>query len=239
MTDVSEPGAFEGPPPHASRDEIIARLVFDELFWDSRVDASKVQIEVSDGVVVLTGHTPTYADRYAAQADAELIEGVVEVKNRIEVAHPKIVPDVELAQNVTDVLVWTPDVDASDIEVTAHEGAVTLKGCVRLYWEKLRAHLLAARVDGVIHVVDELAVTPTESVTDHEIAEALMQALARRLHEDVHTVQATVKDGAATLRGAVANSALVRAVQDVAEHTTGVVAVHNELTFPHPREIER
>jgi osmotically-inducible protein OsmY len=225
---------WEGPPRDASEDEIIARLVVDELYWDSRVDASKVQVEVTNGIVTLTGHVPTYADRYAAEADARMIQGVVTVENRIQVEHPKLVPDAELAQNVQAVLGWTPDVDASDVEVSAREGTVTLKGSVRHYWEKLRAHLLAARVDGVHRVIDELAVTPSGSPADHEVAASLTQALERRMPEEVPLLQIIVKEGAVTLRGSVPNAALKRAAQLAAEHTAGVVAVRNELTFPHP-----
>jgi osmotically-inducible protein OsmY len=162
-------------PPSASQDEIIARLVVDELYWDNRVDASKVQVEATDGVVTLTGHVPTCADRYSAEADARMIRGVVTVVNHIEVDRPKGVPDRELQSDVSTVLSWAPDVDATDINVSAKEGVVTLKGTVPSYWGKLRAHLLAAQTEGVIHVVDELAVTPSQNVTDREIAGSLLR----------------------------------------------------------------
>jgi osmotically-inducible protein OsmY len=235
MTDATTQTPFEGPPPHATSDEIIARLVVDEIFWDSRVDASRVQVEVTDGVVTLTGHTPTYADRFAAEADARMIQGVVTVENRIQVEHPQNVPDAELARNVSTVLDWTPDVDASDIQVTALQGTVTLTGTVRLYWDKLRAHLLAARVVGVHHVVDELAVSPASgNLADHEIAHSLTQALERRMPEEMSTIQVTVQEGMVTLRGSVPNAALLQAAGEAAEHTAGVVGVRNELQFPHP-----
>lgn len=234
MTDATPDSLHEGPPSHATSDEVIARLVVDEIYWDSRVDASKVQVEVSDGVVTLTGHVPTFADRFAAEADARMIQGVASVENRVEVVHPKNVPDPELARNVSTVLDWTPDVDASDIEVTALQGTVTLKGSVRLYWDKLRAHLLAARVEGVHRVIDELVVTPADSPSDQDIAGSLTQALERRMPEEVPMIQITVKDGAVTLRGSVPNAALSGAAQQAAEHTAGVVAVHNKLSFPRP-----
>jgi hyperosmotically inducible periplasmic protein len=208
--------------------------LMDELYWDSRVDVSKVQVEVTDGLVTLTGQVPTYADRYAAEADARMIEGVVSVENRIQVEHPKNVPDAELAHNVAMVLSWTPDLDASDIDVTARVGTVALKGSVRRHGEKLRAHLLAARVEGVLRVIDELAVTPTGNLSDREIAQSLTKALERRMPEELPMIQVTVKGGVVTVRGSVPNAALKLAVQNAAEHTAGVISVRNELTFPHP-----
>jgi osmotically-inducible protein OsmY len=168
-----------------------------------------------------------------------MINGVVAVDNRIEVERPLIVPDRELHDSVTKVLDWTPDLDSSDIGVSALEGVVTLRGTVRHYWQKLRAHLLAARVQGVVHVVDELAVTPAEQVSDREIADRLTQALERRLLEDTQMIQLTVNEGVVTLRGAVPNAAAFQAAQKAAERTQGVVAVRNELKFPAGAKINR
>lgn len=238
MTEVPPPDLYEGPPPQASRDEIIKRLVVDELYWDSRVDASKVLVEVKDGVVRLSGHVATCADRYAAEADARMIEGVVAIENELEVEQPLGVPDNELAWNVSTVLDWTPDVDASDIEVSAHEGNVTLRGSVKFYWEKLRAHLLAARVPGVHRVVDELVVVPTEKLSDREIAHSLEQALDRHLLEDAQNVQVSVREGVVTLRGSVSRPGFRHTAELLAQHTRGVTGVNNELTIPYPHLTE-
>lgn len=81
-------------------------------------------------------------------------------------------------------------------------------------------------------VVDELAVTPSGSVGDREIADRLTKGLERRLVDDVALVQVTVEDGVLTLKAAVSNAAAYRVAQELAEHTQGVVAIHNELKFP-------
>jgi osmotically-inducible protein OsmY len=170
MSNSPEINRLEDRPPQASSDEVIARLVVDELYWDSRVDASKVQVEVTDGVVTLMGHVPTVADRYSAEADARMIHGIVTVNNQIRVDVPRIFPDAELGSDVTAVLTWAPDLDNSDVDVSVVEGTVTLRGTVPNYWQKLRAHLLATQVKGVVNVVDELAVVPTHSLSDQQMS---------------------------------------------------------------------
>jgi osmotically-inducible protein OsmY len=217
----------------ASSDENIKRLVVDELYWDSRVDASKVTVEVTDGIVTLAGHVPTVADRYSAEADARLIRNVVTVENDIQVDQPEIVPDRELQDTVTRTLDWTPDVDTAGLEVSAKEGTVTLRGTVPSYWEKLRAHLLAARVPGVVHVIDEIAVTPAETYEDHLIANALERVLDRSLYDDVNAVQVTVKRGVVTLQGQVPDASVRRTIQESAERILGVTEIHNELKVSH------
>ena len=235
MIEPRENDRLDGIPAHATSDEVIARLVVDELFWDPRVDASKIQVQVTDGVATLSGRVPTVADRFTAEADARLIYGVAAVENHIEVDRSRPVPDRELSSDIAKMLDWTPDIDDSGIEVLARDGVVTLKGTVYSYWEKLRAHLLASRMKGVSKLVDELVVTPSHSLADREIAASLTGALERRLMDDVKLVQVTVKDGVVTLRGSVSNAAAFRSAQEAAEHTTGVVAVHNELKFPKTR----
>jgi hypothetical protein len=59
--------------PDVTSDATIKRLVVDELYWDSRLDVSKINVEVTDGTVILTGHVTTISDRYSAEADARMI----------------------------------------------------------------------------------------------------------------------------------------------------------------------
>ncbi len=219
--------------PEASSDANIKRLVVEELYWDSRVDVAKIKVEVADGTVILTGHVPTLTDRYSAEADARMIRDVVTVENRLEVERPSIVPDPELTSNVHTLLTWAPDVDNSDIEVSAVSGTITLKGSVPRYWDKLQAHLLARSVAGVVGIIDELIVTPSNKVADREIAHDLTRALERRLPEGIAMVQVTVDGGLVTLRGSVPDWTAYHRVQEAAELTSGVVAIRNELKMQH------
>lgn len=50
-------------------DEKIKKNVTDQLYWDHRVDASDVQIEVDEGVVTLSGNVPSFTAKDAAYDD--------------------------------------------------------------------------------------------------------------------------------------------------------------------------
>lgn len=221
--------------PDLTSDATIKRLVVDELYWDSRLDVSQIKVEVAAGVVTLTGHVPTVTDRYSAEADARMIRNVVTVENQLEVDRPMIVPDAELASNVQTVLTWSSDVDNSDIEVSVISGTVTLRGSVPRYWDKLRAHMLARSLTGVVGIVDQLAVIPSRKVADREIAHHLMRAIERHLHESLSLIQVTVVDGIVTLRGSVPDHAALISVKLATELTAGVVEIHDELKIQHPQ----
>jgi hypothetical protein len=67
-------------------------------------------------------------------------------------------PDPRIREDVLDILVDDAFVDASEIEVKVDHGEVELCGHVCRDHERRRANELAARVAGVVHVVDHLTV---------------------------------------------------------------------------------
>src|ERR1700731_2694386 len=66
--------------------------------------------------------------------------------------------DSELERDVKEELRGNPDLDATDIAVSAHNGAVTLTGFVRSYTDKYEAESAAKRVAGVFAVAIDLEV---------------------------------------------------------------------------------
>lgn len=67
-------------------------------------------------------------------------------------------PDERLYADVCEALSNDPDVDATNIGVTAHEGEVTLTGHVRTRGEKRRAEDVTDRILGVHDVHNQLRV---------------------------------------------------------------------------------
>lgn len=214
--------------------EDIKKDVVDQLYWDNRVDAANVQVEVADGHVVLSGTVSTLGARHAADEDAWLIEGVRAVENHLDVEFPTGVPapsDETITSKVSDTLLWHPDIDSSDITPVTNKGRVTLKGSVGTYWQKMLAEELTSSLSGVFGVTNELAVVPSKEIADQHIAGAITSALERNAYADPEKVEVEVRNGVVTLSGAVPNLMVYRAAVDVARHTAGVVDVVNRLTF--------
>lgn len=214
--------------------EDIKKDVVDQLYWDGRVDAANVQVEVLDDRVVLTGIVPTVGTRYAAEEDAWLVEGVHAVENDLTVEYPAGLAtpsDDTIVARIADTLLWHPDIDSSDITPAASQGWVTLKGSVGSYWQQMLAGELASGISGVLGVANELAVVPSKDITDQSIARAIVSALERNAYVDPEDINVEVADGVVILSGAVPNLMVYRAAADAARHTVGVVNVINKLTF--------
>jgi osmotically-inducible protein OsmY len=212
--------------------EQIKRDIVDHLFWDSRLDASKVKVEVDDGKVILTGTVPTFYAWESAQKDALLVPGVVSVENKLQVEHPQhfeIPLDETIKNNIENMLCWNPDIDARDIVVIVNSGAVMLEVSVGSYWAKILAQKLASQVRGVVQVANEILIVPTKRQDDKNIAKEIMASLQRVSFIDQKTINIKVEDGGVTLSGAVTNLMEHQIVLDACYFTDGVIKINDQL----------
>lgn len=219
---------------HTRTDERIKKDLIDSLYWDNRVNAADVHIDVEEGTVTLTGTVPSYAAREAAFDDAMLTRGVIEVDNRLVVSYPTGVTlpsDIDLETNIMDSLMRNPEMEGADLEVAVDRGAVTLRGIVDSYWKKLRAEEIASNRSGVLKLKNELAVVPTGDYADRDIAEDIVAALERSPLVGPEHVNITVEDGEVTFTGSVPSWSARRAARRAASYTAGVIDVHDHLNI--------
>ena len=122
-----------------SSDEEIKQRVVSELFWDSRIDASKVSVTVHDGVVTLEGEVPNYSVATLVLAAPWYVDGVKDVLGSLTIKYtspPEIPNDEKIKRRIIDILGWEPSVDAGLITVTVENGEVTLEGSVDAFWKR-------------------------------------------------------------------------------------------------------
>lgn len=212
--------------------EVIKKDIVDSIYWDTRVDASDIGVQVQDGEVTLTGTVPDYIAYQAAEDDARLIEGVFSVKNLINLKYPEglILPtDGEIAANIKQALLAHSSIDGAGIDVNVKDGVVTLTGSVDTYWKKFRTEEIAYGMRGVISVVNKLTVVPTKRLTDEAIAENIRTAFERNILIDPASITVRVENGAVTLSGEASSWLEIREAENIAFYTPGVLDVSNTL----------
>lgn len=113
--------------------------------------------------------------------------------------------DEEIKRDVEQELRWDPDIDATDIAVTVHNGVVTLTGFVRSYSQKYQAETDAKRVAGVVAVANDLEVRlpSADQRPDPEIARDAVASLRNELPYSWEQIKVIVKNGWVTLEGNV------------------------------------
>jgi osmotically-inducible protein OsmY len=111
--------------------------------------------------------------------------------------------DSEIKRDVEEELRSAPDIDASDIAVSAANGVVTLAGFVHSFIEKRDAERAAKRVSGVLGVANDLKVSlrGIDARPDPDIARDAVAMIKTRLPLSWENIKVTVKDGWVTLEG--------------------------------------
>lgn len=120
--------------------------------------ADCIDVEVSDGIVILNGKVFCLSSKRLAGALAWWVPGSRDVVNGIEILPPEEDNDDEIIDAVRLVLEKDPFINASQIRVKSSKNVVILEGLVKNDIERRMAEADACYVFGVDQVVNLLEV---------------------------------------------------------------------------------
>ena len=139
--------------------------------------------------------------------------------------------DEEIKRDVEAELKWDPDIDATDIAVSAKSGVVTLAGYVPSYLMKYEAEKAAKRVAGVVGVANDLEVRlpSIDERPDPEIARDAVAAIKSRLPISWDRIKVIVKNAWITLEGEVEWNYQRQTAEEAVRALKGVKGVTNSV----------
>jgi osmotically-inducible protein OsmY len=113
--------------------------------------------------------------------------------------------DSDIERDVKAELLWSPEIDETDIAVKVTDAVVSLSGFVHSFGDKYQSEMTAKRVAGVAAVANDLQVRlPSgDQLSDPEIARNVAAAIRSALPLAHEHVQAVVQNGYVTLDGVV------------------------------------
>jgi osmotically-inducible protein OsmY len=204
--------------------------VLDELDWEPQIDSAHIGAAVKDGIVTLSGHVPTYAQKRAAERAVLRVDGVKGIANEIAVQLPTrhAYTDAELADAAVRAIAWNTHVPDGAVKVKVENGWISLSGTVDWNYQRRQAERAVRSLKGVREVSNLIQVTPSARPTD--IHAKIKQALARRADEDAERITVTVDGSEVTLKGTVDSWTDRDSVEEAAWSAPGVTDVHNKLT---------
>lgn len=139
-------------------DTEIATAIKDAFLFDPRVKVFNIDVAVDKGNATLRGKVSNLAAKRAAESDAHNTVGVVDVVNRIKVEPEKAGTDQVIADRVEAALKRDAYVDEYDFNVSVNYGVAHITGVVNTNFEKARVDTVAADVNGVIDVANDVTV---------------------------------------------------------------------------------
>ncbi|TCG09068.1 OsmY domain-containing protein [Paraburkholderia steynii] len=210
-------------------DRQLKNEVEEELEWDPAVTATDIGVEVTDRVVTLSGHPPSYAEKLAAEKAAHRVAGVRAVVVEMEVRLPQKDErtDEDIGRAVHDIAHWTVGLPDDSVKVQVEKGWVTLTGVVDWAYQ---AHVVARAIGhmrGVRGVHNRIEVRG--KVGSEDIASKIAQAMQRHAEREVRHIGIDVKDGTVTLTGKVGSYAERAVARGAAWSAPGVRAVVDDI----------
>jgi len=210
-------------------DAQLKKDIGDELEWEPSVNATHIGVSVDRGVVTLTGHIDTYAEKAAVERAVQRVQGVQAIALELDV---KLAPnhqrsDTELAQSLQSALQAQALVPASRISMKVEHGWVTLSGEVDWDYQRSNAERTVHQTMGVVGVSNRITLKARTVPTD--VSNRIKDALARQAEREARGIEVSIAGSTATLRGSVHSWAERNAAQGAAWSAPGISLVVNEL----------
>lgn len=209
--------------------------VEEELCCEPSVDAAAIGVAVEDGVVTLSGHVASHAEKVAAEHAAARVRGVKAIVSELEVKLPDSShsTDEEIAKAAIHALSWNTPVPADRIRVRVENGWITLEGDVDWRYQKIAAYNAVCNLKGVRGISDRVVIKPTSISTAVKVH--IEAALRRRFGARKGHITVETSGDHVTLRGSVSSLAERAEIERAAWTTPGVCQVNNNLSVVRSR----
>lgn len=204
--------------------------VLDELDFEPSVNAAHIGVTAKNGVVTLSGHVGSYAEKIAAEQAARRVVGVHGIAQEIEVRYPgdKKTADDEIADRALSVLKWNAVVPYNVVQVKVQDGWVTLLGEVGWQFQREAAESGIRRLSGVAGVRNDITLKPRVQPTD--VKRKIEDALKRSAEVEAAAIHiSSLGNGKVALEGKVHDWQERDAVKRAAWSTAGVTSIEDRL----------
>jgi osmotically-inducible protein OsmY len=214
---------------HMPNDNRLQQTVLEELNWEPSVTAAHIGVTANAGIVTLTGHVESFAQKHAAEAAVRRVKGVKAVAEEIEVRLPYETKrsDEEIAGAAIGRFEWDVSIPRDTVKVTVDKGWVTLTGEVDWHYQKDAASMDVRALFGVIGVSNQIAIKPT--VNTSNIRDDIMHALGRSRFFDPQTISVSAQGGKVRLTGTVSSWHDRQVAVSTAWAAPGATAVENDI----------
>ena len=212
-------------------DAELKKDVLTELAWDPLVPEARVGVTVNEGVVTLTGHLDTYAEKIAAKRAIERVSGVKAIAVELDViplgVHQR--SDTEIATAAEHALSWNTSVPQDRVKVIVEKGWVTLSGELDWNFQRRAVERMIRPLKGVVGIIDNIRLKALPVPVN--LSNRIQDALTRQAVREAKRIEISMDGSVVTLRGHVHSWAERSAAEGATWSAPGVSRVINQLTI--------
>lgn len=223
-------------------DDRIAASAKESYVFKTYLKGDAIQVRSADGVVTLTGTVAEESHIALAQDTVAGLPGVTRVDNRLDVTGKRVAKDSDawLMTKVKTTLLFHRNVSATQTQVSAKNGSVTLRGEAANQAQRDLTTEYANDVEGVKNVDNKMTVSkspklpsPTmgEKIDDASITAQVKMALMFHRSTSASRTKVETNDGIVTLGGQARNAAEKDLVAKLVTDINGVKNVVNNMTI--------
>lgn len=212
-------------------DGTLRQDIIDELDFEPSIDAADIGVAVENGVVTLTGHVPTYAQKVTIEDVVRRVKGVKGIAEEIEVRPlgANQTADDEIAKRAINTINWNTSVPDNAVQVKVQKGWLTLTGKVEWQYQKTAASNAVRDLSGVVGVTNQIDIKQRASAYD--VKKRIEDALKRNAEIEAQAISVNVLDGGKVrLEGRVHAWSERSAAERAAWSAAGVNTVEDRIT---------
>jgi osmotically-inducible protein OsmY len=212
-----------------SQDSQLQQDVLAEFKWEPSVTPGHIGVSANHGIVTLSGHVDSYAQKHAAEAAARRVKGVRGVAEEIEVRLPFDAQrtDDDIAAAAIDRLAWNVSVPKDSVMVKVEDGWVTLTGQVDWWYQKDAVEQDIRPLLGVVGVSNQTTIKPR--IDTASLSDDITHALHRSWFFNPDNVHVRAEGGSVVLSGTVPSPHDRQVAAQTAWSAPGVTSVENDI----------
>jgi osmotically-inducible protein OsmY len=212
-------------------DQGLKQSVLDELAWDPSVTEAHIGVTARGGVVTLTGHVGSYAEKCAAEHVVGRVSGVKAIAEELEVHYLYDVGhgDEDIAKQALNVLAWDLSVPKDKVKIKVEKGWNTLSGDVNWYYQKHAAEMDVSKLLGVMGLSNQITIKPSVQASD--VRKKIKAAFERNAEFEAENIAVSIDGGEVTLSGKVDSYYERTLAENTAWSAPGVTEVNDLVTI--------
>ena len=171
----------------------LRKNILEELEFQPEIDAANIGVTVEDGVVTLSGHVKSYAQKVSAERAVKRMKGVRAVAEELQVRLDRNAgtADDTIAARALKIIHWSCDIPEGDVKIIVQSGRITLEGEVDWQYQKETVERSVRKLSGVTGVSNCITLRPRLDVFD--IQQRIEAALKRNAEVDAQDIHVKVE----------------------------------------------